>query len=150
MADVKALLLNGQEDETRHGGIERESEVEVAVTVAHDRNKTFSDRFILLKQFRALVRRTQSLIRTPILLNRDISLIWTLVQSPHSVYQRFDSSVTSYWDKCLPTGHPHRFHIVCGTNAGHPEYHPEKTRDACPRYSRYPLSNGHQSFTHLQ
>lgn len=57
MADIKALLLNGEEGfgSDPDGGQDVEVEDEVAVSSG----KAFTDRLILLKQLRALVRRTE-------------------------------------------------------------------------------------------
>lgn len=58
MADVKAVLLSYQEEglpRTDDGGDEEDKEVVVATRV-----NNFTDRFLLLKQLRALVRKRQT------------------------------------------------------------------------------------------
>lgn len=60
MADVKVLLLNNEEEglaSPREGGDVEEGEV---VTT---RIKNFTDRFLLLKQLRALVRPSNQVVR---------------------------------------------------------------------------------------
>ena len=55
MADVKALLLNGEEGEREEEEGEREEE-EGEVAVSRKWRSDYSDRLVLFKQLRALVR----------------------------------------------------------------------------------------------
>ena len=54
MADVKVLLL--RDEESTHGGREEEGEGGGEGGAPVSRSRDFSDRFVLFKQLRALVR----------------------------------------------------------------------------------------------